>query len=196
MNAKPDDHYAVKTEFNRGKRIRNFLIIMVAITLSASLLLGLKMNTGTTSLMELDSKSIPLEVAVSNAKPSMVEFYAGWCTVCQKMAPDIAEFKRKYGSNVNFVMLNVDNTKWLPEMLKYHVDGIPHFLFLDKKGETIGQAIGNQPHTIMEINLQALVRGDALPYAKTKGNFSDFSASVLPLSSQYDPRSHSSQAMN
>ncbi|CCH67524.1 thioredoxin-like protein [Richelia intracellularis HH01] len=193
MNTKPHDHYTVKTDFNRGIRIRNFLIIMVAISLSASLFLGLKTNTSTTSLMELDSKSIPLEVAVSNMKPSIVEFYAGWCTVCQKMAPDIAEFKRKYGSNVNFVLLNVDNTKWLPEMLKYRVDGIPHFLFLDKKGETIGQSVGNQPHTIMERNLQALVKGDSLPYVKNNGDFSEFSTSVVPLNNQYDPRSHSSQ---
>ncbi|HAE05463.1 MAG TPA: thiol:disulfide interchange protein, partial [Richelia sp.] len=73
MNTKPHDHYTVKTDFNRGIRIRNFLIIMVAISLSASLFLGLKTNTSTTSLMELDSKSIPLEVAVSNMKPSIVE---------------------------------------------------------------------------------------------------------------------------
>ena len=196
MSAESPNNSAVQGELKSGKRVRNFLIAMVAIALSVVLLLGLKTETSTASLAELGKASTPLEVAVSNNKPSMVEFYADWCTVCQKMAPDIAEFKRKYGNNVNFVMLNVDNTKWLPEMLKYHVDGIPHFLFLDKKGETIGQAIGNQPHTIMEINLKALVRGNALPYAKTKGNFSDFSASVLPLSSQYDPRSHSSQAMN
>ena len=46
------------------------------------------------------------------------------------MAPDIQQLKDSYAGRVNFVMLNVDNTKWLPEMLNYRVDGIPHFEFL------------------------------------------------------------------
>ncbi|MEO1467086.1 MAG: thiol:disulfide interchange protein, partial [Cyanobacteria bacterium J06633_1] len=59
-------------------------------------------------------------------------------------AGDLAQLKESYGDRVNFVMLNVDNTKWLPEMLRYRVDGIPHFLFMDVQGEAIAEAIGEQ----------------------------------------------------
>jgi hypothetical protein len=45
------------------------------------------------------------------------------------MAPDVGVLKKQYGESVNFVMLNIDNTKWLPEILNYRVDGIPHFVF-------------------------------------------------------------------
>ena len=72
------------------------------------------------------------------------------------MAPDIAALEGQYGDKVNFVMLNVDNTKWLPEMLKYRVDGIPHFVFLGKQGESQAEAIGDQPRTIMANNLEAV----------------------------------------
>jgi thiol-disulfide isomerase/thioredoxin len=183
----------VKPESRDGVRVRNFLIALVAIALSVALFLGLRTQTNSATLTQLDETSTPLEVAVSNGKPSIVEFYANWCTVCQKMAPDIAALEQQYGSKMNFVMLNVDNTKWLPEMLKYRVDGIPHFLFLGKEGETIAQSIGDQPRTVMASNLDALVTGSTLPYAQASGQVSKFSAPVAPASSQDDPRSHGSQ---
>ncbi len=179
-----------------GVRVRNFLIAIVAIALSVALVLGLRTETTSASLVQLEETSIPLEVAVSNGKPSIVEFYADWCTVCQKMAPDMAELEQQYADKVNFVMLNVDNTKWLPEMLKYRVDGIPNFVFLAKNGETIAQAIGDQPRLVMASNLDALVTGSSLPYAQASGQVSKFSAPVAPASSQDDPRSHGSQVVN
>ncbi|MDB9318570.1 thioredoxin family protein [Nodularia spumigena] len=185
-----------KPETTTGKRVRNFLIAIVAIALSVALVLGFQTETNSTSLADLDQTSTPLEVAISNGKPSIVEFYANWCTVCQKMAPDIAELEKQYADQVNFVMLNVDNTKWLPEMLKYRVDGIPHFVFLAENGETIAQTIGDQPHTVMASNLDALVAGSSLPYAKTSGQVSQFRAPVTPANNQDDPRSHGSQVVN
>ncbi|NES98995.1 MAG: redoxin family protein [Sphaerospermopsis sp. SIO1G2] len=186
---------ATKAESNLGSRVRNFLIVIVAIALSAALFLGLKTQTNSVSLTELDENSTPLEVAISNNKPSLVEFYADWCTVCQKMAPDIAELKKQYANQLNFVMLNVDNNKWLPEMLKYRVDGIPHFVFLSNQGEGIAEAIGDIPRSIMGDNLEALVAGSPLPYAQSNGKTSQFSAPIS-TNSQDDPRSHGSQVVN
>ncbi|MBD2566455.1 thioredoxin family protein [Anabaena lutea] len=186
----------VKPESTVGGRLKNFIIVIVAIALSAALFLGLRTQTNSVSLTQLDQASTPLEVAVSNNKPSLVEFYADWCTVCQKMAPDMAQLKQQYADKVNFVMLNVDNIKWLPEMLKYRVDGIPHFVFLGKQGEGIAETIGDIPRSVMSSNLEALVAGSALPYAQASGQVSKFSAPVSAESSQDDPRSHGSQVVN
>ncbi len=179
-----------------GTRVRNFLIAIVAIVLSVALVLGLRTETTSATLSDLDKQSTPLDVALSNGKPSLVEFYANWCTVCQKMAPDIAALEKEYASKLNFVMLNVDNTKWLPEMLRYRVDGIPHFVFLNKGGEAVAQAIGDQPLTIMADNLTALAANSPLPYAQATGEVSKFSAPVAPAGSDEDPRSHGSQVVN
>ncbi|KAF3884976.1 MULTISPECIES: thioredoxin family protein [Nostocales] len=184
-----------KSEFPLGQRLRNFLVAIVAIALSVALVLGLKTETTSASLTQLDEQSTPLEVALTNNKPSFVEFYANWCTVCQKMAPDIAQLEQEYAGKVNFVMLNVDNTKWLPEMLKYRVDGIPHFVYLSKNGEPLTQAIGDQPRTILSSNLEALVADSPLPYAQASGKISQFSAPVAPTNTQDDPRSHGSQVV-
>jgi thiol-disulfide isomerase/thioredoxin len=186
----------IKPETTAGTRLRNFLIVIVAIALSVALFLGLRTEKTSVSLASLDEASTPLEVATTNGKPSIVEFYANWCTVCQKMAPDISKLEQQYTDKVNFVMLNVDNTKWLPEMLKYRVDGIPHFVFLNKEGESVAQTIGDQPYTVMASNLEALVNSSALPYVQVSGKVSQFSTPVAPTASQDDPRSHGSQVVN
>jgi thiol-disulfide isomerase/thioredoxin len=187
---------STEASVNSGSRIKNFLIAIVAIALGIALFLGLKTDSSSVSLAQLDQSSTPLEVAVNNGKPSLIEFYANWCTVCQKMTPDMAKLKAQYDQNLNFVMLNVDNTKWLPEMLKYRVDGIPHFVFLGKQGETIAETIGDIPRTIMASNLEALIAGSTLPHIQGNGKTSQFSASVATDGNQDDPRSHGSQVVN
>ncbi|MGB7379598.1 MAG: thioredoxin family protein [Rivularia sp. (in: cyanobacteria)] len=184
-----------KPESTFGIRLRNFLIVTVAAVLSVALFLGLRSETSSVSLADLDRNSIPLEVALSNGKPSLIEFYANWCTVCQKMAPDIATLETEYADKVNFVMLNVDNSKWLPEMLQYRVDGIPHFVFLDKSAQAQAETIGDQPRTIMGSNLEALIAGSTLPYAQANGRVSQFS-STTSTGSNEDPRSHGTQVVN
>lgn len=175
-------------------RLRNFIIALVAIILGVALFLGLQTETGSASLDAQAEESTPMEVAMSNGKPTLMEFYANWCTTCQAMAQDLGELKQQYTDSVNFVMLNVDNSKWLPEILNYRVDGIPHFVFLDAQGEAIAQTIGEQPRPVLEANLEALVADLPLPYTQGDGQVSTFKAPVSSSkASPDDPRSHGSQ---
>jgi thioredoxin-like negative regulator of GroEL len=185
---------AQKPEVTSGTRIRNFLIALVAVALGVLLFLGLQTETDTASLDAQAEESIALEVALSNGKPTLMEFYANWCTSCQAMAKDLGELKQQYADSVNFVMLNVDNSKWLPEILNYRVDGIPHFVYLGKEGKAIAQAIGEQPRSILQANLDALVAALPLPYTQANGQVSTFNAPVsTPKATQEDPRSHGAQ---
>ncbi|MBD1805613.1 thioredoxin family protein [Microcoleus sp. FACHB-SPT15] len=182
-----------KSETTNGTRIRNFLIALVAIALSVVLFLALQTKTGATSLDTQAEEATPLEIALSNGKPTLMEFYANWCTSCQAMAKDLGELKQQYADSVNFVMLNVDNSKWLPEVLNYRVDGIPHFVFLGQDGKAIAQAIGEQPRPVMQANLDALVASLPLPYTQGSGQVSSFEAPVSTPQAQDDPRSHGTQ---
>ncbi|GAB4137239.1 MAG: thioredoxin family protein [Cyanobacteria bacterium J069] len=165
---------------------------MVAIALSTSIFFGLQTPTGSGSLTALAESAVPLEEALTNGKPTLMEFYANWCTSCQAMAQDMGELKEEYGDRVNFVMLNVDNDRWLPEMLSYRVDGIPHFVYLDRQGEAIASTIGEQPRTIMAANLEALSQNAVLPYTPASGQVSKVDSTAAKATPD-DPRSHGSQ---
>ncbi len=177
-----------------GIRVRNLSIVLVAIALSVAIFLGVRTDLTATSLPELAETSTPLEEALNNGKPTLIEFYANWCTTCQAMAEDMGQLRQQYDNQLNFVMLNVDNSKWLPEVLQYRVDGIPHFVYLNNSGEAIAETIGEIPQTVMAANLDALMTAASLPYATATGETSAFKTAVTPASEpQVNPRSHSSQ---
>jgi thiol-disulfide isomerase/thioredoxin len=173
-------------------RLRNLLIAGVAIVLSTVFAISLKTQTLGVSLSAMAKQAIPLEVALANGKPTLMEFYADWCSSCQAMAPSVADLKKTYGDRVNFVMLNIDNEKWLPEVLSYRVDGIPHWVYLDNAGKAVTEAIGEQPKAIMDVNLLALVDGDAIAAATApEGRTSDYRPTTViapKTASQNDPR--------
>ena len=90
-------------------RLRNLLIVLAAIALSVSIFFGVRTQTPSSSLTEMAKASTPLETALVNGKPTLMEFYANWCGSCQAMANDLSEIKQKYAEPLNFVMLNVDS---------------------------------------------------------------------------------------
>jgi thiol-disulfide isomerase/thioredoxin len=174
-------------------RLRNFAIVAIAIVLVIALVLGVRAQNFTDSLESQAKQAQPIDLALTNGKPTLMEFYANWCTSCQAMAPDLAAVKAQFGDRVNFSMLNVDNTKWLPEVTKYRVDGIPHFVFFDNKGQPLAQAIGEQPRQILESKLTALIAGSALSDTASAGEVSKFTPKVVPSGGKpinVDPRAH------
>lgn len=177
-----------------GGRIKNVLIALVAITLAVTVFLGVQSKQSSVSLEAQAEKSVPFEVALNNGKPTLMEFYANWCTSCQAMAKDLAKLKEVYADSVNFVMLNIDNSKWLPEVLRYQVDGIPHFVFFDNKGAVIAQTVGEQPYEILDANLNALVANLPLSENSNRGQVSSFNSAVSATKANPDdPRSHGAQ---
>ncbi|HEY9761586.1 MAG TPA: thioredoxin family protein [Trichocoleus sp.] len=180
-----------------GQQLRNLLVVLAAVLLAIAIFLGIRTQSPTASLSTLAESAVPLETALTNGKPTFVEFYANWCTTCQAMAGDMASLKEAYNDRVNFVMLNVDNSKWLPEMLRYRVDGIPHFVYMNESGETISTAIGEQPRLILAENLDALVAHAPLPHEQTFGRASALEDPVARQPAvNDDPRSHGAQVVN
>lgn len=176
-------------------KIRNAIIALVAIALSTLIALGIRSPARANALDAMAKTATPYEIALTNEKPTLVEFYANWCSACKSMAPELQALKAEYTDRVNFVMLNVDNDKWLPEVTHYKVDGIPHFLYLNVASEVQGSAIGEQPKLIVSENLQALIDNIELPHAQTiPGQTSDYqppTAAATP--NRDDPRSHGAQ---
>ncbi|MCL7023711.1 hypothetical protein MKW94_014717 [Papaver nudicaule] len=144
---------------------------------------------GAGTLKDLSKAAIPYEKAISNGMPTVVEFYADWCEVCRELAPDVYKVEQQYRDRVNFVMLNVDNTKWEQELDEFGVEGIPHFAFLDKNGNEEGNVVGKLPRQYLVDNVDALAKGEAsIPHARAVGQYS--SAEARKVHRIADPRSH------
>lgn len=170
-----------------GIQLRNGIIALATVAI-ATLVFFASRSQGP-SIGQLAAESVPLEQALANGKPTFVEFYADWCSSCQAMAPGIAKLKARYGAQTNFVMLNVDNPRWLIELAQYKVDGIPHYAFLNPKGKRLAEVIGLQPEAILEANLIALAKGESLP--KTEVKVGRTSKVKTPPKQQTQPKDHS-----
>ncbi|CAK9163612.1 unnamed protein product [Ilex paraguariensis] len=169
-------------------RKTNRQIAVVSILAAVGLFASTRLDLGI-SLKDLSAAALPYEQALSNGKPTVVEFYADWCEVCRELAPDVYKVEQQYKDRVNFVMLNVDNTKWEQELDEFGVEGIPHFAFLDSKGNEEGNVVGRLPKRYLLENVDALARGEAsIPHARVVGQFS--SAESRKVRQVVDPRSH------
>jgi len=49
-----------------------------AVAAGVALFLATRLLTGGPSMAALEQQAVPLEVALSNGKPTVVEFYASW----------------------------------------------------------------------------------------------------------------------
>lgn len=166
----------------------NKQIAVVSALAAVGLFLSARLDFGV-SLKDLTVAALPYEEALANGKPTVVEFYADWCEVCRELAPDIYKVEQQYKDKVNFVMLNVDNTKWEQELNEFGVEGIPHFAFLDRKGNEEGNVVGRLPRQYLLENVDALARGEAsIPHARVVGQYS--SAEARKVHQVVDPRSH------
>ncbi|KAL3686891.1 hypothetical protein R1sor_013200 [Riccia sorocarpa] len=175
--------------YGPGKR-GNQLVALVSVSVAVGLFALGRVGGATPTLPQLAAQSTPYEVALGNGKPTVVEFYADWCEVCREMAKDVYVIEQEYKDKINFVMLNVDNTKWEAELDEFGVEGIPHFAFLDGKGNEEGNVVGRLPRKILQENLEALARGDpTIPHSRAVGKFSDADSRQAPP--VVGPRSHS-----
>jgi len=145
-------------------QLRNLLVAIAAILLTTALFFGFQTQQSSTSLDAVAAAASSIDQALANNKPTTIEFYADWCTSCQSMAADNLSLEQEYSDRMNFVMLNVDNTKWLPEITKYRVDGIPRFIFLDRANQAIGDVTGAIPREIMAANIEAAIADQRLPH--------------------------------
>ena len=155
--------------------IQKLLLVVLALGLAITLLL-LRGGLESESPMEqLARRSLEPEVALSNGRPTVIEFYADWCQACREMAPAMLELETSTRNQLDVVLVNVDNPRWQDLIDRYDVNGIPQLDFFGADGAVRGRSIGvRQPKELQSIG-DALIRDEPLPALRgiAQGNISN-----------------------
>ena len=174
-------------------RPERLLLAVVAVALSLVLLVlrgGLHPGA---PLERLARQSLDLPVALSDGRPTLVEFYADWCEACRSMAPAMEALEQQQRGQLDVVLLNVDNPRWEPELERYAVNGIPQLELFNKVGDDIGRALGARTAAELTSLSKALIAEAPLPVLPGVGSLSQLpNASDQPGAEPavIGPRSH------
>jgi thiol-disulfide isomerase/thioredoxin len=144
------------------------------------------------SLERLARLSPELGPALANGKPTIVEFYADWCSACRAMAPAMEGIERQHRDGLDVVLLNVDNPRWQEQIDRYAVNGIPQLEFFDAAGRDVGRSLGARSPEQLGALTDALLAGAPLPALAGVGAISELPvAPALAAEPAIGPRSHS-----
>ncbi|MEB3209780.1 MAG: thioredoxin domain-containing protein [Leptolyngbyaceae bacterium] len=113
--------------------------------------------SGLITLKASAQSAMPYEQAMKNPNPTLIEFYADWCTTCQRLAPTLASVHDELGSELNFVMLDIDDPQWRSQIQQFHVSGVPHLVLLNADQSIADSFVGNVPASILRDRLTHLL---------------------------------------
>jgi thioredoxin 1 len=91
---------------------------------------------------------------LSSDKPVLVDFWAVWCQPCKAVAPKVENIAKSYPDTLKVVKVDVDSSP--KTAMAYNVRSIPTLLVF-KKGQVVGQVIGNQDEAKIRAALAAYV---------------------------------------
>ena len=123
-------------------------------------------------LARMEEQSPALPAALSNGRPTVVEFYAPWCTSCKEAAPCMYRLEKLYAEQLNFVVIDGNDARNSDLVQKFGVDGIPHLALISGQRKLVGTLIGAIPNAVLEANMKALAAGNPLPRASTNAEYS------------------------
>ena len=148
------------------------MLVAIAVALALGLVL-LRGGIQSESPMEqLARRSIDPQTALTNGRPTLIEFYADWCQVCREMAPSMLELEKASRDRLDVVLVNVDNPRWQDLVDRYDVNGIPQLNLFNAEGEPRGRSLGLRSAEELQLLSTALLEDQPLPALPGVGTIS------------------------
>ena len=171
--------------------VQRIVLVVAAIVLAVGLTMmrgGLQSGS---PLEQLARRSLTPDVALSNGRPTMIEFYADWCQVCREMAPAMLKLEQSTQQQLDVVMVNVDNPRWQGLVDRYDVNGIPQLNLFNAEGDAVGRSIGLRGEQELSLLADALIQDSPLPSLQGLGRVSERTDDAPQQASlTAGPRSH------
>ncbi|MGB5915004.1 MAG: thioredoxin domain-containing protein [Phormidesmis sp.] len=115
--------------------------------------------SGLVGLKTMAVEAVPYQQAIASQNPTLIEFYANWCTTCQSMSTTIKDLHHQYGEKINFVMLDIDDPQWASQVDRYNATGVPQFTLLNQSQQSVETCVGKVPKPILSQTFDRLLAG-------------------------------------
>ena len=146
-----------QNNYSSNKYKNFFLTLLVFFLITFILIFNSNNFKSTLQLRNFGELSMDPEIAFTNGKPTYLEFYAQWCEICKKMAPEVTELKKEFDNEINFVFLNVDNPKWDKYTKQFKVNGIPQINIIDSNSNLLATLTGLQEKNTLKESMSFLI---------------------------------------
>ncbi|MBE9059925.1 thioredoxin domain-containing protein [cf. Phormidesmis sp. LEGE 11477] len=124
------------------------MVTAIACTRPTANITSMTPLSGLMTLKSMATKAVPYDLALTSQKPTLIEFYADWCTTCQGMSSTVETLHERYGDRINFVMLDIDEPQWASQVETFGATGVPQFTLLDSHQQPIENWVGKVPKLV------------------------------------------------
>jgi thioredoxin 1 len=97
-------------------------------------------------VIELSDQNFDTEVLKSDI-PTLVDFWADWCSPCKQIAPTVEALAADYRGKLKVAKMNIDSNQTVPQ--RFNIRTIPTLL-LFKGGQVVGHIVGAVPRAKLE----------------------------------------------
>lgn len=95
------------------------------------------------------------ESLMEQGLPMVIDFYASWCSPCQKMMPIVESLAKEYKGRVIVGKCNVDIDDELPAM--FYIRNVPTILFI-KNGKIVYKQVGAVDEATVRAKIELLLK--------------------------------------
>ena len=93
-----------------------------------------------------------LKQRLGSGRAVVADFYADWCAPCRAVAPELDKLESQFGSDVDFVKVDVDANPALA--LDLGVMGVPTVVHFSPGGDEVARSTGAAPAQALAFRLK------------------------------------------